>query len=152
MRMLKALLATSAIILVTLDPLPIWGLAFGAERTPLGVQLLPCGGTITFYDTDGDPTNGAEVLEVYAEGEDTPRAVVTFASGNAGVFQSAAVRIPGKAEVHFTTDESFGMASTAPSAMAAASASSDDTTSDSKLASCGSRDVETAPIVSYEAL
>lgn len=94
---LLALALTAAIVKVS-----------GAEESlqlPADAQLLqeiplPCGGILSMYDTDKDPSNGAEYVTIAGE-DGKPLAIVEYSLGLDGEFQRAVVRLPGQGDVYF---------------------------------------------------
>ena len=98
-----------ALLVFTVMFLVEWVLAeeVVSPQTVLGIAPLPCGGGMVYYDTDGDPSNGPEVITVYSPDEDTPRLTVYYKPGDNGKFDHAVARIPNKPEVRFDTLESL---------------------------------------------
>ena len=85
--------------------------AFSAEVPPEATLLrtipLPCaGGQYQLYDTDNDPSNGAEIITVEANGRRV--AILQFAAGHNGGLITAVVQIPGREEQVFTSTEALG--------------------------------------------
>lgn len=78
-----------------------------AAPTLINSQPLPCGGALNYFDTDGDPSNGAEQLTVTVPDENAPRAIILFGDGAEGKFKSAKVAIPGRPAENFTDFEKF---------------------------------------------
>ena len=74
--------------------------AHATEPTLLTVLPLPCDAAIYYWDTDGDPTTGAERVTVIATGEHTPRLTIEYGAGDNGVFLHATVVIPGRTSPH----------------------------------------------------
>ena len=80
--------------------------AFSAE-VPLDATLLqtvplPCvGGQVSLYDTDRDPSNGAEFVTVEADGRRV--AILQFSPGHNGGFVAAVVQIPNQPEQVFAS-------------------------------------------------
>ena len=97
-------------ILLALLVVVIVGLAWGAEVPPNATLLqtvpLPCaGGQYQLYDTDGDPSNGAEFVTVEADGRRV--AILQFSPGHNGGFVAAVVQIPSQPEQVFASAEAL---------------------------------------------
>ena len=75
----------------------------------IGVIPLPCEGTFTGYDTDGDPMNGAE-FTVLADRSGHPRAALIHGPGEGGPFLRATVQRPGGPVEVFTSASAFNTA------------------------------------------
>lgn len=86
------------IALVILAALVVAGVnyAYSNEMTLIETHELSCNARLDYFDTDGQPENGAEVLSVTRDGDKVPLAALQFAPGDGGRFLRAEVRIPGQ--------------------------------------------------------
>lgn len=72
----------------------VWLLPADAAEALLHTEPLPCAGHLAYYDTNGYPEDGAEVVKVFAEREDTPRVTIYYGDGEKGEFLRALVTLP----------------------------------------------------------
>ena len=85
---------------------------------PVGIQPLPCGVYLQFYDGNQDLEDGVEFVAIGVLGEETHRAVIEYHSGDEGTFKGAKVEIPGEAIQSFATSEELFKAYPGPCSIA----------------------------------
>lgn len=102
----------AAFLVLMLSLFVVWG-AYGEEplNLPSDVQLLSevplsCGGILSMYDADKDPSNGAEYVAVSGE-DGKPLAILEYGLGLDGTFKRAVVRLPSQPEVYFMQAEAL---------------------------------------------
>ena len=84
-----------------------WGAEVPQNATLLGAQPLPCdGGRYVMYDTDKNPSNGAEFITIEKDGQ--VLLILQFAPGDNGTFLSAIVQVPGRPEERYDTAQALG--------------------------------------------
>ena len=117
MRTRKGFILTVAAVVVILA-LGLFVVIVRADENPftppagavkIGVIPLPCEGTFTGYDTDGDPTNGAEFAAL-VDKDGHPRATLIYGPGEGGPFLRATVQRPGGPVEVFTSASAFNTA------------------------------------------